>query len=195
LKFSGSDQSAVDNKITYKLDSMCWFSHRHRNGRWHNSRPWWPLPKNATLFHFLLLMTLTFDLWLTFELGRDFCTLHLTAKFRHPTFNRLEVIVFTDKLTNKQTDKQTNRCRWKQPPRSTMLCRWVISHVKQKETATYCYYLLIARNLLLLLLVFVSAYVRAYHSLCFMSGPKSSKCNLCRLLHKHVYGLEDERLS
>jgi len=28
---------------------------------------------------------------------------HLTAKFHHPTFNRLEVIV----LTNKQTDKQT----------------------------------------------------------------------------------------
>jgi len=35
-----------------------------------------------------------------FELGRDFCTMHLTAKFRRPTFNRSEVIV----LTNKQTD-------------------------------------------------------------------------------------------
>jgi len=28
--------------------------------------------------------------------------MHVTAKFHHPTFNRLEVIV----LTNKQTDKQ-----------------------------------------------------------------------------------------
>ena len=33
------------------------------------------------------------------ELGRDFCTMHLTAKFHHPTFNRSEIIV----LTNKQT--------------------------------------------------------------------------------------------
>jgi len=30
--------------------------------------------------------------------------MHLTGKFHHPTFNRLEVIV----LTNKQTDKQTD---------------------------------------------------------------------------------------
>jgi len=37
-----------------------------------------------------------------FELGRDFCTMHLTAKFHHPKFNRSEVIV----LTNKQIDKQ-----------------------------------------------------------------------------------------
>jgi len=25
------------------------------------------------------------------------------------------------------TDKQTNRCRWKRPPRSAVLCRWVIN--------------------------------------------------------------------
>jgi len=42
-----------------------------------------------------------------FELGRDFSTMHLTAKFHHHTFNRLEVIV----LTNRQTDKQTDRRR------------------------------------------------------------------------------------
>jgi len=49
------------------------------------------------------------DLWpltLTFELGRDFCTLHLTAKFHHSKFNRSEAIVRT---ANKQTDKQTNK--------------------------------------------------------------------------------------
>jgi len=34
-----------------------------------------------------------------FELGRDFCTMHLFAKFHHPVSNRSEVIV----LTNKQT--------------------------------------------------------------------------------------------
>jgi len=39
-----------------------------------------------------------------FELGRDFCTMHLTAKLHQPTFNRLEVIV----LTNKQTDAIEN---------------------------------------------------------------------------------------
>jgi len=46
------------------------------------------------------------DLWPLapkFELGQDFCTMHLTAKFHHPTLNRSKVIVFTNKLTNKQT--------------------------------------------------------------------------------------------
>jgi len=59
-----------------------------------------------------------------FELGRDFCTTHLTEKFHHPTFNCSEVIV----LTNRQTDKQTNRRRWKYPPRSAMPRRWVTSY-------------------------------------------------------------------
>jgi len=36
-----------------------------------------------------------------FELGREFCTMHLAAKFHHPTFNRSEVIVLTSK---QQTD-------------------------------------------------------------------------------------------
>ena len=39
------------------------------------------------------------DLWpltLTFELWRDFCTMHLTAKFHHPTFSWSEVIVQTN---------------------------------------------------------------------------------------------------
>jgi len=36
-------------------------------------------------------------LTLTFELGRDFCTMHLIAKFHRPTFNRSEVIVWTNK--------------------------------------------------------------------------------------------------
>ena len=50
-------------------------------------------------------MTFTLrHLTLTFELGREFYTVHLTAKFHHPTFNRLEVIV----LTNKQTDAAEN---------------------------------------------------------------------------------------
>jgi len=57
-----------------------------------------------------------------FELWWDFCTTHMTGKFHHPTFNRSEFIV----LTNKQTDKETNRCHWKHPPRSAMLHWWVI---------------------------------------------------------------------
>ena len=40
-----------------------------------------------------------------FELWQDFCTEHLTAKFRCPTFNRSEVIVLTN---NKQTDATEN---------------------------------------------------------------------------------------
>ena len=46
-----------------------------------------------------------------FEFERDFCTMHLTAKFHHRTFNRTEVIMLTkqtDKLTNKQTDAAEN---------------------------------------------------------------------------------------
>jgi len=39
-----------------------------------------------------------------FELRRDFCTMHLAAKFHHPMFNRSEVIV----LTNKQTPLKTS---------------------------------------------------------------------------------------
>jgi len=39
--------------------------------------------------------------------------MHLTTKFHRLTFNHLEVIV----LTNKQTDKETNRRCWKHPPR------------------------------------------------------------------------------
>jgi len=43
----------------------------------------------------------------TFELGQDFCTVYLNAKFHHPTFNRSEVIVQTNKLTDKQTPRKT----------------------------------------------------------------------------------------
>ena len=46
-------------------------------------------------------------------------TVHLTAKFHHPTINRSEVIVRTNKLTNR-------RCGWKHPPRFATLRRWVI---------------------------------------------------------------------
>jgi len=34
------------------------------------------------------------------EIGWDFCTMRLTAKFHCPAFNRSEVIVFTYKLTD-----------------------------------------------------------------------------------------------
>jgi len=77
-------------------------------------------------FDFLSLVTLTFDLWpltLTFELGRDFCTIYLSAKFDRPTFSRSEVIA----RTNKRTNWQRNRRRWKRPPRSATLRRWVTS--------------------------------------------------------------------
>ena len=32
-----------------------------------------------------------------FELGHNFCAMHLTTKFNRPTFNRSEVIVLRDK--------------------------------------------------------------------------------------------------
>jgi len=58
-----------------------------------------------------------------FELRWEFCILHLSAKFRRPICNRLEVIV----LAEKQTNKQTNKRHWKYPPRFGMLRRWVKS--------------------------------------------------------------------
>jgi len=54
---------------------------------------------------FLSLVILTFDP--KFELGQDFCTVHLTVKF-HFTFNHSKVIVLTNELTNKQTPLKTS---------------------------------------------------------------------------------------
>jgi len=70
------------------------------------------------IFHFLAPRW-PWPLTLTFELGQDFCTVHLTAKFHHPTCNCSEVIMLTN--------RQTNGCHWKHPPRSAvlMLRRWV----------------------------------------------------------------------
>jgi len=42
---------------------------------------------DSAVFHFL-------------ELGRDFYTMHLTTKFRHPTFSCSDVIVRTNTLKN-----------------------------------------------------------------------------------------------
>ena len=47
-----------------------------------------------------------------FELGRDFCTMHLTPKFHHPMFTRSEVIVLTNTETNKEADAAENILRY-----------------------------------------------------------------------------------
>ena len=60
-----------------------------------------------------------------FELGEDFCTVHLPPKFHHPMFTRSEVIM----LTNKQTNTQTNRCLWKHQTLFAMLRLWVMIFV------------------------------------------------------------------
>jgi len=66
--------------------------------------------KCRTLCRFLSPVTFTFDLrplTFTFELGREFCPMHVTVKVRRPSFNRSEVIVLTNKQTNKQTPLKT----------------------------------------------------------------------------------------
>ena len=55
--------------------------------------PRWPLP-------------VTFDL--DIRTRASFCTMHVTAKFHHPTFNRSEVILLTNRQNDRQTDKQTD---------------------------------------------------------------------------------------
>ena len=57
-----------------------------------------------------------------FELGQDFCTVHLPSKFHHPMFTRSGVTV----LTNKHTNPQTNRRHWKHPSLFDTLRCWVI---------------------------------------------------------------------
>ena len=54
-----------------------------------------------------------------FELGRHFCTVHLYL----PSFMMLRLLV-----RNKQTHKQTNRCRCKHPAFFATLRRWVINN-------------------------------------------------------------------
>ena len=81
---------------------MRWFSHRRRTGG--GPRPRGQRPNKMP--HFFVFVLVDLDLWsltLSCEFERDFCTMHLTAKFHHPMFNRSEVIM----LTNRQTDKQT----------------------------------------------------------------------------------------
>jgi len=134
---------------------MRWFSHRRRTGWRHNctTHPWQPrngpVRRCCTLFAASTYHSYAprgvdstkrvfcpwwpWPLTLTFKFGRYFCTMHLTAKFHRPTFNRSEVIVLTnkqtDKLTNKQTPLKTTelfivQC-WKHLPRSAVLRRWV----------------------------------------------------------------------
>jgi len=66
---------------------------------------------------FLSLVTLTFDLHI--HQGWDFYTVHLTAKF-------IILHLIVRKLSCSQTDKLTNRSRWKHPWHSAMLRRSVI---------------------------------------------------------------------
>ena len=133
--FSQQQQALILSSL---LDSMRWFSY------WRSPSPPWR--RNGVVCYCLLptaygarrtmhcqwgwvrgfsfFVPGDLDLWfltLTFELGRDFCTMHLTTKFNHPTFSRSAVIVRTNTLTN----WQTNRRRWKHRPRFAMLRRWV----------------------------------------------------------------------
>jgi len=104
--------------ICAKLDSMRWFSHRRspsppkppRNGivccrlllTAYDARPTALSVGMTQKFFLFFFVPGDLDLWPLipkFELGRDFCTAHLTAKLRHPKFNRSEVIVRTNKQT------------------------------------------------------------------------------------------------
>jgi len=99
------------------LDSMCWFSHWRRTGGRHNCVTYLLMPSLPCPHPFVDFLhsdsanrhilgcgdpgmgPMTPKL----KLGGDFCTVHITAKFHHPTFNRLEVIV----LINKQMPLKT----------------------------------------------------------------------------------------
>jgi len=64
---------------------------------------------DSAFFVFFFCSWWPWTLTLTFEFGRDFCTMYLTAKFDHPTLSR-------SKLSCGQTHWQTNRLTNKQTP-------------------------------------------------------------------------------
>ena len=83
--------------------------------------PWWPWP-----------------LTLIFELGRDFCTLYVTAKFHRRTFSRSEVIVRKDKQTDKRIDKlaNTHTHRWKHTTTSLRYATPVGNNLTSGQSST-----------------------------------------------------------
>ena len=91
--------AATGQKTDLRLDSLCWFSQR----RSRTPHFWGCAPRAAKTPKFTL--------------GWDFSTMHLPAKFHHPMYTRSEVIVLTN--------KQTNRRRWKHPTLFARLRRWV----------------------------------------------------------------------
>jgi len=88
--------------------------------------PYYTSSMGMTQSSFFLFVPGDLDLWPPkFKLGRDFCTMHLMAKFHHPTFNHSEVIVRTNKLTDRR--------RGKYPPHFATLCQWVIHCINNHE--------------------------------------------------------------
>ena len=94
-----------------KLNSMRWFSQRcspmpHFGGRCAPRGLWPPHSNSAEIF--------------------------VQCKFHHPMFTRSEVTV----LTNKQTNKQMNRCRWKHPAlrRLVKTCYCVLALLLERST-------------------------------------------------------------
>ena len=85
-----------------KMFSQTYIARKAPEDRAHEDRS----RKNAALYRFLSLVALTFDLWPQIRIRAIFLysALHLSAKFHHPTFNRSEVTV----LTNKQTPLKTS---------------------------------------------------------------------------------------
>jgi len=70
--------------------------------------------QNATFWG---LRTLAGAMTSKFELGRDFCAVHLRPKFHYPMFTRSEVIVLTHRQTHKSANKQT-------PPKKSNVLRY-----------------------------------------------------------------------
>jgi len=72
------------------------------------------LSMGMTQYFFVFCPRWPWPLTLTFELWRDFCTVHLTIKFHRPTFNCLEVIVRTNKQMPLKTFTSlcSAGCRW-----------------------------------------------------------------------------------
>jgi len=97
----GSSGMYTDDKVTddsyTKLDSMRWFSYRRRTGG--GLRPRGRLPNKMPHF-FIFCPRWPWPLTLTFKLGWDFCTIHLS-----PSFIILRGSSFGNYRIEKQTDK------------------------------------------------------------------------------------------
>jgi len=84
-----------------------------------------------------------------FELWQNFCTVHLTATFHHPMFNRLEVISWQ---TNLPTDKQTDAT---ETSTSLRYARPVGNYMSPQRQYRYDHYFILFLMIIIIIIIII----------------------------------------